>query len=130
MTEEKKSEKSSMKKILVVEDEKPLAKALQVKLSKAGYEAEAVFNGSEALEAIKKTSYDLILLDLLMPSMDGWDFMSDLQKNENKTKIMIISNLSQQEDIERAKKLGAVEFLVKSDVSLAEIVEKVRALLS
>lgn len=117
------------KKILVVEDEKPLSKAMVVKLTKAGYQPSPAFNGEEALSNLKNQSYDLIFLDLLMPGMDGWDFLEQVQTMQNNTPIIVVSNLSQEEDIEKAKELGATDFFIKSDTSLAEIVERVQNIL-
>lgn len=123
-------ENDSTKSVLIVEDEKPLALALQVKLQKAGFNAQTAHNGEDALTTLQSKSFDVILLDLLMPGMDGWDFMSALQQqSDKKTPIIVISNLSQEEDISKARQLGATDFLIKSDVSLAEIVEKVESVL-
>lgn len=119
---------TSKKQILVVEDEKPLARALQVKLTKAGFACQTAVNGEEALAVIAKETFDLVLLDLLMPGMDGWDFLENLSKGATKTPVIVISNLNQSEDIQRAMDLGATDFMVKSDVSLAEIVEKAQEL--
>ena len=69
-----------MKKILVAEDEKPLARALQLKLSKSGFEVRNAFDGAEALEAVTKDKFDLVLLDLVMPKTDGFKFLEELQK--------------------------------------------------
>lgn len=118
-----------MKKILIAEDEHPLARALEVKLTKAGFEAKAVHNGQEALDLLQTFPADLILLDLLMPQVDGFSFLQKAKEQGVSAKIIITSNLSQTEDIEKAKALGAVDFLVKSDSSLADIVEKVQTTL-
>jgi DNA-binding response OmpR family regulator len=111
------------KRILIVEDEKPLAKAMQIKITKAGFEADVVSDGTEALEHVEKHTYDLILLDLIMPSMNGFDFLSSLKKKGKSMPVIVLSNLSQEEDKKKAKDLGAVDFLVKSNIPIAEIVE-------
>lgn len=115
-----------MKKILIAEDEKPLARVLSLKLNSAGYETTIVFDGEEALAVLAKQSFDLIILDLVMPKVDGFNVLSELYKTGNKTPVIVASNLSQNEDTEKAKKLGAVDYFVKSDVSLVEIVDKVK----
>jgi two-component system, OmpR family, response regulator VanR len=114
------------KKILIVDDEKPLAKALELKLAHEGFETMAVFNGSEAIEALKKSSYDLALLDLVMPQEDGFAVLENMKKLGTKTVVIVSSNLSQEEDIARAKALGATDYFVKSDTTLADIVVKVK----
>lgn len=115
------------KKILIVEDEKPMAKVLELKLAKEGFTVKVVFNGQEALTELEKEFYDLLLLDLLMPSIDGWEVLAKIQAK--KMKVMVLSNLSQQEDVAKAKAMGAIDFLVKSDITLAEVVKKVMAVL-
>lgn len=110
-------------KILVVDDEKPLANAIATKLSEEKYTVTTVYNGIEAKDELEKNIYDVVLLDILMPQMNGFELLEELKKQKIKTKIIITSNLNQHEDIERAKKLGAVEFLVKSNMSLQQISE-------
>jgi DNA-binding response OmpR family regulator len=118
------------KRVLVVEDEKPMAKAIELKLIKNGLEALAVFNGAEALAAMEKEKYDLILLDIMMPEMDGWEVMRSMKDRGMKMPVIITSNLSQGEDRQKALALGAVDYLVKSDTSIMSIVEKVKGFLN
>jgi len=117
-----------IKKILVVEDEKPMAKALVLKLQHAGYEAQAAFNGEEALEVLKGGSFDLVLLDLIMPRMDGFSTLQQIKENGIKAKVIVTSNLGQEDDFAKAKELGAVDYFVKSDTSLSEIVDHIKKL--
>lgn len=119
-----------MKKILIVEDEKPLARVLSLKLNSAGYTTTTVFSGDEALAILSKEAFDLIILDLLMPGKDGFAVLTRLSQAGNKTPIIVSSNLSQKEDIEKAKKLGAVDYFVKADITLVEIVSKVQQYLA
>lgn len=115
-------------KILVAEDEKPMAKALELKLQKEGFDAKAVFNGKDAVAEIKTGNYSFVLLDLLMPEMDGFEVLQHLKDNKvDAPPIIITSNLSQDEDIQKAKELGAVDFLVKANSSLTDIIQKVRS---
>ena len=118
------------KRILIAEDEKPMAKALEVKLKKEGFEAVSVFNGQEAVKQLTAGNYDLLLLDILMPVMDGFTVLEQIKTLARKPKIVITSNLSQDEDIKRAKDLGAIDFMVKSDSTLSQIVDKVKTLLA
>ncbi len=126
--DEQTSSKSS-KKALIVEDEKAMAKAMEIKLQKAGIDAHAVFNGQEGLVELEKGGYDLVLLDIMMPGMDGWEVLENIREKGIKVKVIITSNLSQEEDKKKAKEMGAVDFLVKSDSTLESIVEKVKSLL-
>lgn len=116
-------------KILIIEDEKPIARALNLKLKKEGLEPQIAPNGQEALELLEKEEYNLLILDLVMPKMDGFDFLEEVQKKNIKAPIIVSSNLSQDDDIKRAKELGASDFLVKSDTSIANVVKKVKKML-
>lgn len=116
---------TSKKKVLIVEDEKPMARALELKLTHAGFEANAVFNGEEGMALLQKETYALILLDLVMPKMDGFKVLEALQDKKITTPVIVLSNLSQQDDEKRAKALGAKEFFIKSDTPIATIVEKI-----
>jgi len=120
---------NNSKKLLIAEDERSIAKALQLKLSISGFEVSLASNGEEALALMKEKKFDLLLLDIMMPKMDGFTVMAEMKKNKNKTPIMILSNLSQEDDAKRAKELGAVDFIVKSNTPLAEIIEKVKKFL-
>lgn len=116
-------------KVLIVEDEKALARALQLKLTAAGFIVAVALDGDEGLAQLAEQKFDVILLDLVMPKRDGFSMLQEMKAKNNKTPVIVSSNLSQQEDIDRAKNLGAVDFYVKSDTSLVEIIEKVKAYL-
>ena len=118
------------KRILIVDDEKPLAKALELKLTHEGIKAQAVFNGVDAIETLKSGNFDLVLLDLVMPEEDGFEVLENIQKLKLKTTVIVSSNLSQDEDIARAKELGAVDYFVKSDTTLAKVVELIKGYLT
>lgn len=118
-----------MKKILVAEDDTFLASAYRVKLAKAGFEPIIARDGNEALEAVKKELPDCILLDLVMPVKDGFSVLEALKKDEKTKKIPVIvaSNLGQKEDMDRAMSLGASAFVIKSNMSLEELIDKIKA---
>lgn len=118
------------KKILIAEDEKPMARALELKLNNSGYEAKAVYDGEEAVAALNKEKFDLMILDLIMPKLDGFGVLEKIKDKKLKTQIIVASNLSQEEDIDRVKSLGAVGFFVKSDTPINEIVGQVEKYLS
>lgn len=117
------------KKILVAEDEQAMAHALDIKLTKEGYEVAVANNGEIAIDFLKKQNFDIVLLDIMMPKVDGFEVLKYVQGNKIKTPVVITSNLSQPEDKEKAKKMGAVDFFVKSDISINEIVAKVREII-
>ncbi len=112
--------------ILIAEDEKPLARALSLKLQKEGIEADLTYDGEELRKSIEENTYDLILMDLMMPKHDGFALMQEMKEKGNKTPIIVMSNLSQDTDRNRAAVAGAVHYFVKSDVSLAEMVAYIK----
>jgi len=117
------------KKIIIAEDEKAISKVLTLKLEKAGFDVFIAFNGKQALEILKKNKIDLILLDLMMPIMDGFTFLEKLKNKKEKIKVFILSNLGQQDDIDKSIKLGATEFFIKSNISIPKLIEKIEAAL-
>lgn len=119
---------SSIKKILVAEDEKPMANALVIKLNKEGFQAKAVNNGQEVLQELENNQYDLLLLDLIMPKMDGFTTLQKIKEKAIKIKIIVTSNLGQEEDFSRAKELGASDYFVKSDTPLTQLIEAIKKL--
>jgi len=119
-------ENKKQPKILIVEDEKPLSRAMKLKLENSGFLVEVATNGQEAIDLVKKDQFDAMILDLVMPIMDGFAVLEELKKNKIKLPIIAASNLAQREDIDRAKALGADSYFIKSNTSLAQIVEHVR----
>ncbi len=119
---------SNGKTILIVEDERPLAHALQMKLKSEGYQTKVVMNGTDALEEAKKGGIALILLDLIMPLMDGFGVLQELKARGSTTPVIVLSNLGQDEDKAKAKELGATEYYVKSNIPIAEIITHIKAL--
>lgn len=115
------------RKVLVVEDDKFLIKAYQEKLTRENFEVVLATDGQEAMDKYKESKPEIILLDLVMPIVDGFTFMENLAKVTDiaKVKVVVLSNLGQPEDIERATKLGAVDYLVKSDLSMKDVVDKI-----
>lgn len=119
-------------KILVVEDDSFLVTAYKAKLTKEGFEVLIATDGQEALDILAKDKPELILMDLVMPRMDGFTALAEIRKREDLKGIPIIvtSNLGQQEDIKRAKELGATDFVTKSDMSLTDLVAKLQGILN
>jgi CheY-like chemotaxis protein len=117
---------SDKKSILIVEDEKPLAHALELKLLHEGYTVTVASNGQECLDLIKGQHFDIALLDLIMPVLDGFQVLEQLKQIPNPPAVFVLSNLSQHEDEDRVLKLGARKFFIKSDTPLTTIVEEVK----
>jgi CheY-like chemotaxis protein len=115
------------KKILIVEDEKILARLLEKKLNALGYEASIAWDGEEGLTKIKELKPDLILLDIIMPKLDGFELLeiTSRDKKLNKIPVIIISNSGQPVEIERAKKLGVDDWLIKTEFDPQEVIDKV-----
>lgn len=120
------------KKIAVVEDDPFLSKAFFLKLSNAGFEVFSVKDGLEAIDIIKKELPDIILLDLMLPHRSGFEILADIKSNEKLKNIpvLILSNLGQEEEKERGLKMGAKEYLVKTDIKLEEVVKKINGYLN
>lgn len=120
-----------MAKILVAEDDKFLVNAYRVKLAKAGYEIQVAQDGQQTMDALKTFKADLILLDLMMPIKDGFSVLEDLSKDPSLKGIPVIiaSNLGQKEDIDRGIALGAKDYVVKSDLSLDDLIIKINKVL-
>ena len=120
-----------MKKILFIEDESALQKTLGDYLKKEGYEVVSALDGESGLRLAQSQKPDLILLDLILPKMDGFEVLKKLMKNPETKEIpvIILTNLERMEDIGRALELGAKTYLVKANYTLKEVAEKVKKVL-
>ncbi|KPJ54720.1 hypothetical protein AMJ47_03755 [Parcubacteria bacterium DG_72] len=116
------------KKILIIEDDKLLASLLKKKLKKEGYEVLVTFQGDKGLSKAKEIMPDLILLDIIMPVMNGFEVMEKIQKDQDLAKIpiIIVSNSGQPVEIGRAQELGARDWLIKAEFDPQEVVDKVK----
>lgn len=118
--------------ILVAEDDNFYANIYKVKLAKEGFAVAVVGNGDWVIKSVQKQIPDLILLDLVMPVMDGFETLKHL-KEDPKTKqvpVIVLSSLGQEEDIQKAKKIGANDYLIKTNVSIQEVVAKIKEYIS
>ena len=114
------------KKILIIEDEKPLAHALELKLTHEGFDVVATNSGEEGLRHLEEEHFDLVLTDLIIPGVDGFKILETIQEKKMKMVVMVMTNLNQEEDRKRTQELGATEFFVKSNSPLSEIVENIK----
>lgn len=117
-----------MKRILIIEDEEFLVTALKDNLEAEGSTVDTAQNGEEAMERIKASRPNLILLDLLMPKRDGFYVLEEVKKNPEwkLISIIVLSNLGGDAEIKRALEMGADDYFVKSQHPIEEVIEKVK----
>ncbi len=113
-------------RVLIVEDEAPLAHALVLKLQHDGFQTAVAGNGLEALDAMQKQKFDVVLCDLIMPQADGFTLLEELRARKDTTSVIVLSNLGQAEDRERALAMGAKDYFVKSNTPISDIVKAIR----
>jgi len=119
------------RKILIIEDDKFLRELITRKLVNEGYQPIEATNGEEGVRTAKSEKPDLILLDLILPGIDGFEALARIRKDQETANlpVIILSNLGQKEDIERGLKLGATDYLIKAHFSPGEIIEKIASIL-
>ena len=116
------------KTILVVEDDKFLRELIVQKLIKEGYEVVEATDGEQGIKKIKEEKPDLVLLDLILPGIDGFEVLSKMKEDPgiSSTPVIVLSNLGQKEDVERGLSLGAADYLIKAHFTPGEIIEKIK----
>lgn len=119
------------KKILIVEDDKFLRELIGQKLVREGYEILESIDGEDGIKKIKSEKPGLVLLDLILPNIDGFEVLSRIKKEvlTDVPPVIILSNLGQKEDVEKGLKLGATDYLIKAHFTPGEIIEKVKSIL-
>ncbi len=119
------------KTILIVEDDKFLRELIAKKLSSEGYKVSEAIDGEEGVKKIKEEKPDLILLDLILPGVDGFEVLSQTKEDSTLSQIpvIILSNLGQKDDVEKGLKMGAADYLIKAHFTPGEIIEKIRTIL-
>jgi CheY-like chemotaxis protein len=115
------------KKILIIEDEEFLLDIYKKKFEGLGFIVIARTDGNNCLELVKKEKVDLILLDIILPGKDGYQILEELKKDRQTSpiKVVVLSNLGQKEEIDKALKLGATDYVIKANLTPKELVEKV-----
>ena len=114
-------------KILIAEDEKSISQAYGEFLGRRGYLIEYAYDGEEAIKKAEEVSPDLILLDIVMPKIDGISVLKKLKENETTKDIpvIILTNLESSKDAEEAKKIGSLDYLIKTNLSLDDLEKKI-----
>jgi len=127
----KKNAASRGNKILIVEDDRFLRDLIAKKLTSEGFKINLALDGPEALESVEKEKPDLILLDIILPGVNGFEVLKKLKEMPayQDIPVIILSNLSQADDVKKGTELGAVDFLIKAHFTPSEIVAKVRQVL-
>ena len=119
-----------MKKILIIEDEKFLLEMYQSRFEKDGYQVLTAMSGEKGLKLAQKEKPDLIVLDILMPGMDGYEVIKKIRGDAQikEIPILVLSNLGQEEEIKRGLELGANDYIVKTDLTPSELIDKVKSM--
>lgn len=124
--------KVKKKIILIVEDDEVLLRALYLLFHKGEFTIASASDGEMALKMTERLNPDIVLLDLLMPKMNGFDYLRSIKANANLKNIpvIVLSNLDDKDDIEKAKALGAEDYFIKSDTDLSTLFKRVKNKLS
>ena len=122
------SSMDSPKRILLVEDDDALANVYVTRLQVEGFDVRRINNGEEALATVMAYKPDLVLLDIMMPKVSGFDVLDRLRRTPEtaKTKVIMLTALSQESDRARAEQLGVDDYLVKSQVVIADVIDRIR----
>lgn len=122
-----------MKSILLVEDDPFLIDIYSTKLKESGFQVEVASDGEKALAEVAKNKFDLVILDIVLPQMDGWEILEKMQsekiKNQN-LKVIILSNLGQKEEVAKGLRLGADKYLIKAHYTPSEVVAEIKKIIN
>jgi len=120
-----------MKKVLLVEDDPFLVDIYTTKLNEFGYSVITAFDGEEVIKKAEEEMPDLLLLDIVLPNIDGWEIIRKIKKNEKLKDlgVVILSNLGQKEEVEKGLKLGAIKYLIKAHHTPSEVAVEVKKIL-
>lgn len=119
------------KKVMIIEDDRFLSSLIKARLEKDGFAIAQAFDGEEAIKLLKQVRPDVVVLDLIMPRVTGFEVLEAISINPelNRVPVVILSNLAQDSDIQKAKGLGAIEYFVKVRVSIDDLVNKIKSIL-
>lgn len=115
--------------LLVADDDEYIRDIYEEVLKDAGFDVDAAINGEEAYDKISKTKYDLVMLDIMMPKMDGMEVLRKVRKDKNKAKVVFLTNLAHDPLKQEGKSLGALAYLVKADMTPDQLVNAIKKFL-
>lgn len=124
-----------MKSILLIEDDPFVIDIYTTRFQNAGFSIETAEDGKEGLEKLKEKKFDLLLLDIVLPHINGWEILEEINEmkktNQNlqDLKIIILSNLGQKEEVEKGLALGATKYIIKAHYTPADVVEEIKKIL-
>ena len=121
-----------MKKVLLVEDDSFLSNIYFIKLKEAGIVVDTAFSGEEAIIKIREQKPDLVLLDIILPGITGWEVLEKIRQDDDlrDIKVIVLSNIDEEKETNKGSKLGVAKHLVKAHHTPSEIVKEVRDLLN
>jgi DNA-binding response OmpR family regulator len=121
-----------MKKILLVEDDNFIIDIYITKLKEVGFSVQSAVNGEDALAKIKQSRPDLVLLDIVLPQVTGFEFLQEIKSMPElkNVPVIVLSNLGQKKEVEKGLSLGAAKYLIKAHYTPTEVVEEIRTVLN
>lgn len=121
-----------MKQILLVEDDPFLIDIYSQKLAKAGFNIEVAKNGESALQSLRKRKPQLLILDIVLPGIEGWEILRKIKKDPRlaSLKIVVLSNLGQKEEVEKGLRLGAIKYLIKAHYTPSEVIKEIKKVIT
>ena len=121
-----------MKKIILIEDDPFLVDIYSTKLKESGLSVDVATDGQIGLRKLKEKKFDLLVLDIVLPHIDGWEILREIEKDEKfkDLKIFVFSNLGQKGEVEKGLKMGVVKYFIKAHFTPKEIVEEIKKALS
>jgi len=126
---------NGMKQILLIEDDPFMIDIYTTKLKENGFLVEVAEDGAEGFGKLREKKFDLLLLDIVLPRIDGWEILNKIKNEKPKTKnlkdlkIIVLSNLGQKEEVERGLKLGATKYLIKAHYTPSDVAEEIKKVL-
>lgn len=120
-----------MKSILLVEDDPFVVDIYTTKLKEAGFHIEVAENGEEALRKLKEAKPDLLVLDIVLPNIDGWELLRKIRTELGfeDLKVVVLSNLSQKAEVEKSLRFGVIKYFIKAHFTPSEVVEEIKKIL-
>jgi DNA-binding response OmpR family regulator len=121
-----------MKNILLVEDDPFVVDIYTTKLESAGFSVDVAEDGDETLRKLKEKKPDLMILDIVLPNIDGWELLKKIRTDLGleDLKVVVLSNLSQKDEIHKGLELGVIKYFVKSNFTPSEAVEEIKKILT